>query len=345
MITVNARATTGPGEPFRPVTIERRDVGPRDVLIDIAYTGICHTDVHYASSPASRYPVVPGHEIAGTVVAVGGEVTRFAVGDQAGVGCMIGSCRDCDKCRAGLEQFCRQGYVRTYGSPGPDGVPTQGGYCEKIVVDEAFVLRIPPGLPLAEAAPLFCAGITMYSPLRHWKAGPGTRVGILGLGGLGHVGVRIAKALGAHTTVLDLAPGKREDGLRLGADEFYPTTQAATFKELDEAFDLLLSTVPASVDFNPFLDLLALDGTLVHLGAAPAPLSVSSASLRLNRRSIAGTRLGGIAETQEMIDFCARHRIGAEVEVIEAGGIDEAYNRVIAGDVRFRFVLDIETLA
>lgn len=347
MITVNARCICGPHKPFEATTIERRDLSPRDVLIDIAYAGICHSDIDHARSVRGKtiYPLVPGHEIAGIVSVVGSEVTKFAVGDRAGVGNMVDSCRECPNCRAGLEQYCSGGRVMTYNSIGRDGQPTHGGYSEKIVVDEAFAVRIPERIPLQNAAPLFCAGITMYSPLRHWNAGPGKRVAILGFGGLGHVGVQISKVLGAHTTVLDLSLAKREDGLRLGADEYCDTTEANTFTELAESFDLIVSTVPVTVDLDAYLGLLATDGTLVNLGVPEKPLSISPFSLLRNRRSIAGTLSGGLAETQEMIDFCAGHGIGAEVEVIDADRIDEAYERMLAGDVRFRFVIDISTMA
>ncbi len=347
MITVNARCTCGPHEPFQATTIRLRDPGPRDVLIDIAYAGICHSDIDHAHSVRGKsiYPLVPGHEIAGIVSAVGSEVTRFVVGDRAGVGCMVDSCRQCPNCRAGLEQYCSGRRIMTYNSIGRDGQPTQGGYSEKIVVDEAFVVHIPESISLQNAAPLFCAGITLYSPLRHWKAGPGKRVAIVGFGGLGHVGVQISKALGAHTTVLDLTLAKRDDALRLGADDYRLTTDAATFTDLADSFDLIISTVPVNVDLDAWLGLLALDGTLVNLSVPEKPLSISAVSLLNNRRSIAGTRSGGLPETQEMIDFCADHGIGAQVEVIHADQIDEAWQRLQAGDVRFRFVIDNSTLA
>jgi len=346
-MTVRARCTCGPHEPFKATTIRRRSLGPRDVLIDIAYAGICHSDIDHAHSVRGKtmYPLVPGHEIAGIVSAVGPQVTKFAVGDRAGVGNMVDSCRVCADCRAGLEQYCSDGRVLTYNSIGRDGEPTHGGYSEKIVVDEAFVVRIPDSIALQNAAPLFCAGITLYSPLRHWKAGPGKRVAIVGFGGLGHVGVQISKALGAHTTVLELSPAKRDDALRLGADEYRVTTQAETFTDLASSFDLIVSTVPANVNLDVFLGLLARDGTFVNLGVPEKPLSLSAMSLLRNRRSIAGTLSGGLPETQEMIDFCAEHGIGAEVEVIDADRIDEAYERLLAGNVRYRFVIDISTMA
>jgi alcohol dehydrogenase (NADP+) len=346
VITINARVTAGPGEPFKATTIQRRDLGPHDILIDIAYAGICHSDVAHARSEWGHtlYPLVPGHEIAGIVSAVGAQVTKFAVGDRAGVGCLVDSCRECDCCRAGQEQHCPRN-IKTYNAVGRDGQPTQGGYSEKIVVDEAFAARIPQSIPLQNAAPLMCAGITVYSPLRRWGAGPGQRVAILGFGGLGHVGVQIAKALGAHTTALDLSLGKRDDGLRLGADDYRATTDASTFADLAGTLDLIVNTVPARIDLDAYLGLLALDGTLVNIGLSDSPLSIAPFSLITNGRSIAGSRIGGIAETEQMLGFCGEHGIGAEVEVIDADRIDEAYDRVVAGDVRFRFVIDISTMA
>jgi alcohol dehydrogenase (NADP+) len=342
-----ARRICGPKERFQAVLIERRRLGPRDVLIDIAYAGICHSDVEHARGlrGTPNYPIVPGHEIAGIVSAVGSHVRRFSIGDCAGVGNMVRSCGICPSCSDGLEQYCSGNRVLTYNSRDRDGSITQGGYSEKIVVDEAFVIRIPEGISLSASAPLFCAGITMYSPLRHWRAGPGKRIAIIGCGGLGHLGVRIAKALGAHVTVLDLAASKREDALRLGADEFCVACESAALAPLTSSFDLIISTVPANVDLDAYLALLARDGTLVTLAIPSRLLSLSAVSLLNNRRSLAGTRSGGIRETQEMIDFCAAHRIGAEVEVIEANQIDEAYDRVLAGDVRFRFVIDTRTFA
>ncbi len=347
MITVNARCTCGPEESFQPTTIQRRDPGPRDIVVDIAFSGICHSDIDHARSTRGKtmYPLVPGHEIAGLVSAVGAEVTRFGVGDRVGVGNMVDACRVCDNCRAGLEQYCSGKRVLAYNDVGYDGKRTYGGYSEKIVVDEAFAVRIPDAIPLKDAAPLLCAGITLYSPMRHWKVGPGTHVGIVGFGGLGHVGVQMARALGARTTVLDLSFEKKADALRLGADDYRIATDADTFIELASSIDLLISTVPVNFNLDLYLGLLALDGTLVNLAVPEKPLSISAASLLTNRRSIAGTRSGGLAETQEMLDFCAEHDIAAQVEIIGANGIDEAYRRLLAGDVRFRFVIDNSTLA
>jgi uncharacterized zinc-type alcohol dehydrogenase-like protein len=347
VITVNARSTAGPGEAFKPTTIVRRDPGPTDVLIDIAYAGICHTDVSRARSEfgTTHYPLVPGHEIAGTVAAVGPEVRDFAVGDRVGVGCLVDSCRECDYCRAGLEPYCRRDHVRTYNSLGRDGEYTQGGYSEKIVVDAGYVVRIPDAIALEAAAPLLCAGITLYSPLVHWKAGPGTEVAVVGFGGLGHVGVSISSALGARTTVLELDAAKEADAYRRGADDFRLSTDPAVFTEFAGKFDLIVSTVPANLDYDAYLGMLDLDGTLVNLGVPHRPITLDVFSLLYNRRSLAGTLVGGIAETQQMLDFCAARGIAAEVEVIAADDIDAAYDRLVAGDVRYRFVIDTSTLA
>ena len=346
MISVKARCTCGPTEGFQATLIERRTPGPHDVLIDIAYAGICHSDIDHARSTRgkSMYPLVPGHEMAGIVSAVGSEVSRFQVGDRAGVGNMVDSCRTCKNCLAGLEQYCAK-RVLTYNSIGYDGQRCQGGYSEKIVVDERFAVRIPDSIQLANAAPLFCAGITLYSPLRRWNAGPGKRVGIMGFGGLGHVGVQIAHALGAHTTVLELAADKRDDAFRFGADDFRLVSDPSTFTDLANSLDLIISTVPANVDLDACVGLLDVGGTYVNLSIPSKPLSVGGGSLLANGRSIAGTRSGGLAETQEMIDFCAKHGIGAQVEIIDADSIDAAYERLIAGDVRYRFVIDVKTMS
>jgi uncharacterized zinc-type alcohol dehydrogenase-like protein len=337
----------GPTARFEAVTIERRDLGPHDVLIEIAYAGICHTDVHHARAEfgTTHYPIVPGHEVAGTISSVGGEVTKFAIGDHAGIGCLVDSCRECEDCRAGLESYCRIGKVLTYNGIGRNGEVTLGGYSETIVVDEAFAVRIPATMPLESTAPLMCAGITMYSPLRHWNAGPGTRIGIIGFGGLGHVGVQIAHALGANTTVINKTEQQRDDAIRMGADDFRATDDPRTFTELANSLDLIISTVPASYDLDVHLSLLAMDGTFVNLGVPEKPLSIQPYSLLTNRRSIAGSMSGGIPETQEMVDFCAEHRIGAQVEIINAGYIDEAFDRLVASDVRYRFVIDAATFS
>ena len=346
MITVNARAVAGPRESFKPVVIERRDPRPGDIVVDVAYSGICHTDVSRSRAEfgTTTYPLVPGHEIAGVVSAVGQAVTTLAVGDRVGIGCMVDSCRDCDHCRNDMEPYCREGHVRTYNCIGRDGEPTQGGYSEKIVVDARFAVRIPDAIGLAEAAPLLCAGITLYSPLRHWNAGPGRRVAIVGFGGLGHVGVSISAALGASTTVLEIDPSKRDDALRRGAVDFRLSSDPAVLAELAGAFDLIVSTVPADLDYDAFLRMLDLDGVFVNLGVPRNPVSFDVFSVLHNRRSVAGTLVGGMKETQQMLDFCAEHGIAAEVEVIDADEIDAAYDRLYAGDVRYRFVIDARTL-
>ena len=345
MITVHARCTCGPTDPFQHTTIHRRTPGPHDVLIDIAFAGICHSDIDHARSTRGNtlYPLVPGHEVAGTVSAVGAAVSRFQPGDRVGVGNVVDACRTCRNCQDGLEQYCAK-RVLAYNALGYDGERTYGGYSEKTVVDERFVVHIPEGIALDKAAPLLCAGITMYSPLRHWKAGPGMRVGIVGFGGLGHVGVQMSKAFGAHTTVIDLSEAKREDALRLGADAYVVASDANLYASLAGSLDLIISTIYSDA-LDPYVGLLALDGVLVNLSIPATPLTVSGAALLANRRSIAGTRSGGMAETQEMLDFCALHGIAAEVEVIHADDIDAAYRRLLAGDVRFRFVIDNRTLA
>ncbi|MCU1594880.1 MAG: Zn-dependent alcohol dehydrogenase [Frankiales bacterium] len=345
MRTVTAYATPAAKAPFEKTTIERRDVGPNDVLIDIRYAGICHSDIHTARAewgPAT-FPLVPGHEIAGVVTEIGPAVTRHAVGDRVGVGCLVDSCRDCEHCQADLEQYCLKGGTGTYNSVGKDGRTTQGGYSTQIVVDEAFVLRIPDDLSLDVAAPLLCAGITMYSPLRHWKAGPGKRVAVVGMGGLGHLGVKIAHALGAEVTVLSQSLSKQEDGLAFGADHYFATSDSVTFKQLRNHFDLILNTVSATLPMARFLGMLRLNGTMVNVGAPPEPLEVPAFALMSMRRSWAGSGIGGIAETQEMLDFCAEHGIGAEIETISGEQIDDAWDRVVSSDVRYRFVIDTAT--
>jgi alcohol dehydrogenase (NADP+) len=345
--TARAVGVTAAGALLAPLAIERRPVGPNDVRIDIKFCGVCHSDIHFARGEwgAIPYPAVPGHEIAGVVAEVGADVTKFAAGDRVGVGCMVNSCRECDNCRAGREQYCLAGNTQTYGSIDRDGTPTYGGYSDHVIVDQDFVLNIPDGLALDAAAPLLCAGITTYSPLRHWGAGPGRRVGIVGLGGLGHVAVKIAHAMGAEVTVLSQSLRKQRDGLELGADDYRATGDDATFDELAGHFDLIINTVSAGVDLGRFLGLLKTDGTLVNLGAPPEPLPVPVFGLLMQRRSFAGSAIGSIAETQEMLDFCAEHGIGAEIEVISAGEVNEAWERVLASDVRFRFVIDNATLA
>ncbi|NRD79097.1 NAD(P)-dependent alcohol dehydrogenase [Bacillus sp. BRMEA1] len=346
MITANARATFSPEGPFKLTAIERRDLQPLDVLIEIKYAGICHSDIHTARGEWGpvNYPLVPGHEIAGIVTQVGSEVTKFAVGDRVGVGCMVDSCGECDNCHKGEEQYCLNGMTGTYGAIDKYGQYTQGGYSTHIVVTEDFVVRIPDGIELDAAAPLLCAGITTYSPLRRWGAAPGKRIAVVGLGGLGHMAVKLAHAMGAEVTVLSQSLKKKEDGLRLGADHYYATSDLETFHKLAGSFDLIVNTVSAKIDINAYLALLALDGTLVNVGAPADPLAVNVFSLIGHRRSFAGSMIGGIRETQEMLDFCAEHQIAPEIEVISANQIDEAWERVLASDVRYRFVIDISTM-
>lgn len=347
MTPVNAYAAPSATEPLTKTTLDLRDPGPHDVVIDIHYCGICQSDIHIVRGewgPRS-YPLCPGHEIAGTVFAIGPAVTGHRVGDRVGVGCLVDSCRTCANCRRGAEQYCLAGHTATYGSVGADGRITQGGYASRIVVTEDFVLRIPDELGLAEAAPLLCAGITAFAPLRRWGAGPGRRVAVVGLGGLGHLAVKLAVAMGAEVSVLSRSPDKRADGLRLGATEYHATENPETFPALAGSFDLILNTVSAAVPLDPYLSLLGLDGVLVNVGAPADPLSLNVFSLLRQRRAYAGSLIGGIRETQEMLDFCAAHGIGADVEVIRPDEINEAFDRVLAAKARFRYVIDTATLA
>ena len=333
-------------EPLFVGTIERRDVGAKDVRIDIRWAGICHSDIHTVQGDwgPQQYPLTVGHEIVGTVAEVGSEVTKFAVGDRVGVGCLVNSCGECENCAAGSEQHCLKGAIGTYGATDVDGSITQGGYSTGVVVTEDFVLRLPEAIPYEKAAPLLCAGITTYSPLRHWNAGPGKKVAVIGLGGLGHMAVKIAHAMGAEVTVLSQSLKKQEDGLRLGADHYFATSDPGTFEELAGRFDLIVNTVSAAIDLDAYLGLLAVDGTLVNVGAPAEPLSLNVMSLIGGRRTYAGSMIGGIAETQEMLDFCAEHDVTPEIEVISADYINEAYERVLGSDVRYRFVIDTSTL-
>jgi uncharacterized zinc-type alcohol dehydrogenase-like protein len=346
--TVSAYAATSPTGPLAKTTIERRDVGPHDVAFDIKFAGICHSDIHTVRGEwgPANYPVVAGHELAGVVTEIGSEVTKFKVGDHVGVGCFVDSCRECDNCKAGLQQYCtgEGGMVGTYNAIGKDGTPTYGGYSQATVVDENYVLNIPDSIPLDKAAPLLCAGITLYSPLHHWKAGPGQHVAIIGLGGLGHMGVKIAHAMGAEVTVLSQSLKKMEDGLRLGADHYYASSDPDTFTKLAGTFDLIINTVSANLDLGSYLGLLKTDGTLVEVGAPEKPMEVPFFALAAGRHSIAGSSIGGIPETQEMLDFCAEHDVTPEIEVIDASYVNDAYERVIGSDVRYRFVIDTATI-
>ncbi|MFH8884504.1 NAD(P)-dependent alcohol dehydrogenase [Streptomyces californicus] len=346
MTTVAAYAAPRAKAPLERTTIERRPVGEFDVLIDIKFAGICHSDIHQARDGWGEgiFPMVPGHEIAGIVAETGPGVTAFKAGDRVGVGCMVDSCGRCDACRAGREQHCAEGNTQTYNALDRSGDPTYGGYSTHIVVRDAFVVSIPEGIALDEAAPLLCAGITTYSPLKRWGVGPGKKVAVVGLGGLGHMAVKIAHTLGAEVTVLSQTLRKKDDGLKLGADHYYATGDPATFEELAGTFDVILSTVSAPLDFGAYLGLLRTDGTLVNVGAPEEPISLNLFSLIGGDKAIAGSMIGGIGETQEMLDFCATHGLGAEIEVIEASRVNEAYERVLASDVRYRFVIDAATI-
>ncbi|WIB60636.1 NAD(P)-dependent alcohol dehydrogenase [Curtobacterium sp. MCLR17_007] len=347
MRTVNAYAAPSATEPLVKTTITRRDVGPDDVMIDIAYAGICHSDIHTVRGEWGpiEYPQVVGHEIVGHVTEVGANVTKHQVGDRVGVGCMVNSCGECEQCLAGQEQYCLKGNIGTYASVDVDGSTTQGGYSQAVVVDQDFVLRVPESLDIEKVAPLLCAGITTYSPLHHWKAGPGTKVAVIGMGGLGHMAVKIAVALGAEVTVLSQTTSKEADSLRYGAKAHYATKDADTFEKLANSFELIINTVSAKLDMQAYLGLLKVDGTLVNVGAPPEPLDVPAFALIPRRLSWAGSAIGGIAETQEMLDFCAEHDILPETELISADQVNEAYERVLSSDVRYRFVIDAATLA
>ncbi len=349
MPQVAAYAAQGPRTPLAPFPIERRECGPRDVQIDILYCGVCHSDLHMARGEwgISQHPVVPGHEIIGRVSAVGSAVKGFRVGGMAAVGCLVDSCRTCASCREGLEQYCTGGATFTYNSPDKHfpGRMTYGGYSRRIVVDEAFVLRVSEKLDAAAAAPLLCAGITTYSPLRHWKVGRGRKVGIVGLGGLGHMGVKFAAALGAETVLFTTSPSKVADGRRLGAHDVVLSRDEAAMARHAGSFDFILDTVSASHELDPFTSLLRRDGTLCLVGAPEhAHPSPSAMNLIFGRRSIAGSLIGGIAETQEMLDFCAEHRIVSDIEMIRMDQINDAYERMLRSDVRYRFVIDLATL-
>ncbi|MFL5356583.1 NAD(P)-dependent alcohol dehydrogenase [Archangium sp.] len=332
--------------PLTPFSMERREPRAHDVLIDILYCGVCHTDLHHARDEwgVGVFPLVPGHEIVGRVAKAGGAVTRFKVGDAVGVGCLVDSCRDCAPCRQGEEQFCIPGAVGTYGSRERDGAPTQGGYSTHITVDENYVVRIPESLPLDRAAPLLCAGITAYSPLRHYGVKAGDKVAVVGLGGLGHLTVKLAKTMGAEVTVLSTSPSKRDDALALGAAHFAVTSDTDTFTKLAERFDFVLDTVPAAHDYNAYLGLLKVDGTMILIGVPTHPTPLSAFPLVMRRRKLGGSLIGGIRETQEMLDFCAKHDVASDIELIPIQKINEAYERMLKGEVRYRFVIDTASL-
>ncbi len=329
------------------MNIQRRAVTAHDVEIDILFCGVCHSDLHTARNEwhGSVYPVVPGHEIVGKVTKVGDHVTKFKAGDLAAVGCMVDSCRECDYCKQGLEQYCEPGAILTYNSPDKHlNTRTYGGYSDSVVVDERYVLRVPEGLDLAATAPLLCAGITTYSPLKHWKAGPGMKVGVVGVGGLGHMAIKIAKAMGAHVVVFTTSVSKTEDAKRLGADEVVLSKDEAQMNAHVRSLHLIIDAVSASHDVNSYLHLLKVDGTMVLVGAPEEPLPVAAFSLIPTRRSFAGSTIGSIAETQEMLDFCAEHNIIADIELINIRQINEAYERLLKGDVKYRFVIDMASL-
>ena len=343
-MSTQAFGVTDKDAPVTPLTIERRAPGPRDVVIEIDYCGVCHSDIHYARNDwhNARYPAVPGHEIVGRVTEVGGDVSGFSVGQTVAVGCMVESCRACEPCEDGEEQFCEQGMVMTYGSDDTySGGVTHGGYAERIVVREDFVLRMPEGLDPAQAAPLLCAGITTYSPLKHWDVGPHSKVGVIGLGGLGHMGVKFAHAMGARVVMLTTSPEKAADAERLGADEVLVTTDRAAMKEHKSSFDLLLNTVPVAHDLNGYLGLLDRNGVMVIVGAIEPFDGLHSGSLLRNRRRLAGSSIGGIRETQEMLDFCAEKSILPDVEMTTPDALNEAWEKVVQGDVRYRYVIDM----
>lgn len=347
MIQAKGYAAQAADKPLGPFSFERRELTPADVQIEILYCGVCHSDLHVARNEwgSTAFPVVPGHEIVGKVTAIGSAVTKFKVGDIAGVGCLVDSCRECKNCKKGLEQFCKNGSVGTYnGKDVHMGGRTFGGYSNTVVVDEAFTLRISSKLPLQGIAPLLCAGITTYSPLRHWKVGKGHRVAVVGLGGLGHMAVKLAASFGADVTLLSTSPSKEQDAYRLGAKGFALTKDAEQVKALAGSFDFIIDTVSAEHDYNAYLSMLDTDGVMICVGAPPTPSQIMAFSLIGGRRSLAGSLIGGLPETQEMLDYCAEHNIVSDVEVINMNYINEAYERMLKGDVKYRFVIDMATL-
>jgi uncharacterized zinc-type alcohol dehydrogenase-like protein len=347
MIRSKGYAAYSPETPLKDFSFERRSVGAHDVLIQILYCGVCHSDIHTARNEWGRtiYPNVPGHEIVGRITEVGAHVTKFKVGDLAGIGCFVDSCRECASCKEGLEQYCEKGTTGTYNSiPKGETKPTYGGYSSHIVVDEQYTLRISDTLPLEKVAPLLCAGITTYSPLRHWNIGKGHKVAILGLGGLGHMAVKFAVSFGAEVTMLSTSPSKEKDATSLGAHHFVLSSDPEQLKQVTGTFDFIINTISAPTDINASLQLLKRDGTMVLLGAPPTPAQVAAFTLIGKRRKLAGSVIGGIAETQEMLDYCAEHGITSDVEVIPMNQINEAYERMIRSDVKYRFVIDMATL-
>lgn len=346
-VKTKAYATFSAKDELKAFELERREPGPNDVFIDIKFCGICHSDIHQARNEwgNSIYPMVPGHEIAGVVSKVGNKVTRFKAGDRVGVGCMVDSCKECHSCHDGLENYCERKSVLTYNDLELDGkTPTFGGYSKNITVNERFVLHIPDNLPLEKAAPLLCAGITTYSPLKHWNAGPGKSVGVAGLGGLGHMAVKIAHALGAEVSVISRSHSKEADAKSMGATGFIATADAGALENAKDKFDLIINTVSSASDINAYLDMLKRDGVMVLVGAPGENLPVNPFSLIPKRRSLAGSAIGGLPETQEMLDFCGKHNISSDVEIISIDKVNEAYERMLKSDVRYRFVIDIASL-
>lgn len=350
MGTPNTKAfgTTAPEASLEPMQIERRTVTPKDIEIEILYCGVCHSDLHTARNDwgGTIYPAVPGHEIVGKVTKVGPEVTKLKVGDLAAVGCLVGSCGTCDSCQHDLEQYCLNGFVGTYnGKDKHSGTQTFGGYSERIVVDEHFVLKVPANLDLAATAPLLCAGITTWSPLRHWKVGKGSKVAVVGLGGLGHMAIKLAKGLGAEVTLFSRTPGKEKDAIQLGADAVVISTEADQMSKVKGKFDLIIDTVPYVHDVNPYVATLTISGTLVLVGylGGLEPI-LNTVPMILGRKAVAGSLIGGIAETQEMLDFCGEHNIVSDIEIIKMQDINEAYERMLKSDVRYRFVIDMASL-
>jgi uncharacterized zinc-type alcohol dehydrogenase-like protein len=347
-INIKAYGTEAADAPLKQMTIERREVTSKDIEIEILYCGVCHSDLHTARNDwrGTIYPAVPGHEIVGKVTKIGKKVTRLQVGDSAAVGCLVDSCRECESCKHDLEQYCLGGMVGTYNGPDKHlGGHTFGGYSEKIVVDEHFVLKVPSNLDLAATAPLLCAGITTWSPLRHWKASKGSKVAVVGLGGLGHMAIKLAKGLGAEVTLFSRTPDKKEDGLKLGADKVIISTENNQMNSVKGRFDLIIDTVPYVHDINPYVSTLNISGTLVLVGylGGLEPI-LNSVPMILGRKAVAGSLIGGIAETQEMLDFCGKHNIVSEIEIIKMNDINEAYERMLKSDVRYRFVIDMASL-
>jgi uncharacterized zinc-type alcohol dehydrogenase-like protein len=346
MTAAKGYAAQSKTSPVAPWDFERREVGPHDVAFDIQYCGVCHSDLHQIRDEwgGSIFPMVPGHEIVGRVTKVGEHVKGFKVGDLAAVGCMVDSCKECENCDRGLEQYCKKGAVYTYNSKGKDGVPTYGGYSNHIVVNEEFVLHVSDKLNLAAVAPLLCAGITTYSPLRHWGVGKGHKVGVLGLGGLGHMAVKFAASFGAEVTVLSTSPDKEADARKLGAHKFVVTKDEEQVKSVSSYFNFIIDTVSAPHNYNMYLAMLDTDGIHICVGVPPTPAEILGFALIGGRKSIAGSGIGGIKETQEMLDYCAEHNIVSDIEMIDIKDVNESYERMIKGDVRYRFVIDMATL-